>query len=147
MPLLLYLVRAYAPRNSFKETDTELAHAENVLVGLHIGYQRPSTWRQAPRIYRSDRLIPATAAQGDKWDQLLLKVQYTQIHGPGILELLEIAAQFQRSLDKEVGAATCSKFYILILILPCRTESLPILSKPSHLSSTCTASSSLPMIH
>ena len=78
-------------------------------MAMNFDYPKPHTWRQAPKLFRSDRLIPPTAAQGDAWDKVMLKVQNTQIHGPGIIELLEIAAQFQRSQDKEVSATIPSK--------------------------------------
>ena len=70
---------------------------------MSFDYPKPFNWRKAPQLYRSEKSIPAIAAQGDKWDQLLLKIQNTRIHGLGIIELLEIAARFQRTKEKEVG--------------------------------------------
>ena len=80
------------------------ANAEQVLSELKFDYPKPNSWRKAPQLYRSEKTIPASAAEGDKWDQLLLKMQSTRMHGLGILELLEIAIRFQRTREKEVCA-------------------------------------------
>ena len=70
---------------------------------MSFTYQRPPSWRTAPKTILSEMYIAPAAATGDKWEQTSFRVQCTGIHGPGILELLEIAANFQRAREKEVS--------------------------------------------
>lgn len=51
--------------------------------------------------------LSQSAINGDRFEQLMLKVQATQLTGPGVMELLEIACNLQRGLVKEV----CSSFF------------------------------------
>jgi hypothetical protein len=84
-------------------TDIPKAHAEQIMSSLAIDYPKPRSWRIVPRTISSNRVLPPTAAHGDKYDQVMLKVQSTRIHGPGVTEMLELAADYQRAQDKEVS--------------------------------------------
>ena len=53
-------------------------------------------------MYRSELILPASAAEGDQLERLMYKVQQTQLTGPGVMELLQIACNLQQGLTKEV---------------------------------------------
>ena len=82
---------------------------------MSFTFQRPPSWRNAPRTIPSETYIASTASTGDKWEQVLFKVQCTGIQGPGILELLGIATHFQRSREKEVSDYPFTLSYIITL--------------------------------
>lgn len=69
-------------------------------IKIDVAYPKPSSFRQTSKTYSSDTIIPISAVRGDIWDKFLYKVQCTGIHGPGILELLQIAVRHQRKLKK-----------------------------------------------
>ena len=65
-------------------------------------YPKSPGWRIVLKIYPSDLILPPTASNGDRFEQLMFKVQTTELTGPGVLELLQIACNLQRGLPKEV---------------------------------------------
>ncbi|CAF9919107.1 MAG: hypothetical protein GOMPHAMPRED_001680 [Gomphillus americanus] len=74
--------------------------ADATPIVIESPYVKPPSFRQSAQIYPSDTVIPFSAAKGDPWDQFLYKIQSTGIHGPGVLELLQVAIDFQRKLKK-----------------------------------------------
>ena len=86
-------------------------NADTTPIVIESPYVKPPSFRTMAQIYPSDTIIPFSAAKGDPWDQFLYKIQSTGIHGPGVLELLQIAIDFQRKLkkpDKVIVAAARS---------------------------------------
>ena len=68
-------------------------------------------------------VLSQSAVNGDRFEQLMLKVQATQLTGPGVMELLQIACDLQRGLVKEVYILTSPAAEVFVLIA--RIESSP----------------------
>lgn len=77
-------------------------HTEAAFKDFDFNYTKPPTWRTAPRLNPSKMVLPDSFATGDKYQQAMYKIQRTQIHGVGLMELLAMLADHQRSIPKEV---------------------------------------------
>ena len=65
-------------------------------------YIKPISWRKMSTIF--GRFDDSPAILGlDRWDELMAKVQGVQVLGPGIIELLQIAARYERQQTKQVS--------------------------------------------
>ena len=69
-------------------------------IKIDIAYPKLPSFRKTSKIYSSDTIIPISAVKGDVWDKFLYKIQCLGVHGPGTLELLQIAIRHQRKLKK-----------------------------------------------
>lgn len=70
---------------------------------LNFEYVKPFSWRLAPLISQQELGTVSTSPGGDVWSRLINRMRTTKIHGPGVLELLEIGARFQRRQIKPVN--------------------------------------------
>lgn len=55
----------------------------------------PPSWRRIAQVYETDLIVPEPTTGTGIWNQVLYLMRSTNIYGPGILELIQIAADYQ----------------------------------------------------
>ena len=63
----------------------------------------PPSWRRIAQVYETDLVVPEPTPGTSIWSQVLYSMRSTNIYGPGILELIQIAADYQLAHRKPVS--------------------------------------------